>query len=65
MSEVVNETPSIAADAGAWTDWCKGRLALYEKAANADPLTNPVWRLAYDRGLKEVISEAPDRKSVV
>ena len=47
-SEVVNETPSLNAGAGPWTEWCKGQLALYEKAADADPLTNPVWRLAYD-----------------
>lgn len=46
--EVVNETPSLDAGAGPWTEWCKGQLALYEKAADADPLTNPVWRLAYD-----------------
>lgn len=40
--------PPTGADAQQLRDWCLARLAHFEGEAGADPLTVPVWRVAYE-----------------
>ena len=48
MDALDANAPSPDDGADAWVEWCMVRLRFYERAAEHDPMTNSVRRLAYD-----------------